>query len=104
MLQYWNLTQWIDRDGKISRKENTSQPKVQIWRHDGQSETGPIVDFEYLDPKGEGPGSLDALVAACRGIPYENMAGYEESLKTVATIDAMYQSAISGKPVDVTLN
>jgi len=67
------------------------------------AETGPIVEFENLNKEGTGPGGMDALIAACQGLPYNNMAGRDEGLKSVATIDAMYRSAMSGQAVDVKL-
>jgi hypothetical protein len=59
-----------------------------------------LVEYENLDTQGTGPGGLDALVAACQGLPYNNMAPGEVGLKAVAAIDAMYRSALSGKAED----
>lgn len=75
---------------------------LEVWRNDGTHEVGPPVEFEHLDQKGTGPGSMDAWVDACRGQPYFAGAGAVEGLKAVATIDAMYRSAKSGQPEAVT--
>jgi predicted dehydrogenase len=65
------------------------------------SELGPEFEFEHLSQSGTGPGSMDALVNACLGKSYNVAAGAGEGLKAVATIDAMYRSALSGLPEDV---
>ena len=70
---------------------------LRLLRHDGNMEQGPPFEFEHLSKTGTGPGSLDAFVAACRGSPYYSGAGALEGLKAVATIDAMYRSALSGQ-------
>lgn len=44
---------------------------------------------------------MDAFVNACNGKPYYVGAGIDEGLKTVATIEAMYRSALSGLPEDI---
>lgn len=73
-------------------------PCLEIWTNDGEHEVGPPVEFEHLDQGGTGPGSMDAFVAACLGKDYYVGAGALEGLKAVATIDACYRSAQSGKP------
>ena len=72
-------------------------PKLQWWRNDGTSGVGPDFEFEHLAMDGTGPGSMDAWIAACHGAPYFRGAGALEGLKAVATIEAMYRSALSGK-------
>jgi len=75
----------------------TRSSQLEIWLNDGTHEKGPPVEFEHLDQGGTGPGSMDALVHACRGEPYHQGAGPVEGVKAVATIDAMYRSAKSGR-------
>ena len=42
---------------------------------------------------------MDAWIAACRGVKdYYVGAGPIEGIKSVAAIDAMYRSAVSGQP------
>lgn len=71
--------------------------RLEYWLNDGTHEIGPAFEFEHLDQGGTGPGSMDAWIAACQGEPYFAGAGALEGLKAVATIDAMYRSALSGK-------
>lgn len=70
--------------------------RLELRRHDGTVEQGPPFAFEWLEQTGTGPGSLDALVNACRGQPFVAAAGALEGLRAVATVDAMYRSALSG--------
>lgn len=103
MLSYNALAANTNSEGLLGEHEVSSKPKLEIWRHDGTTETGPSVEFENLDTEGTGPGSIDALVAACQGLPFYLGAGADEGLKTVATIDAMYKSGLSGLPENVVL-
>jgi len=73
--------------------------QLEVWYHDGQYEAGPRFEFEYLDQTTTGPGSLDAFVRACTGLPYTVGAGAVEGLKTVSTIEAIYRAAQEGGPV-----
>jgi len=75
-----------------------SRPHLEYWLNDSAHTVGPPVEFEHLDQGGTGPGSMDAWVDACHGKEYFVGAGALEGLKAVATIDAMYRSALSGKP------
>lgn len=84
-------------DAAVSEAERASGARLQWWLHDGTHHEGPPFEFEHLDPNSTGPGSMDAWVAACRGEPYFAGAGALDGLKAVATIDAMYRSAKSGK-------
>ena len=70
---------------------------LEYWLNDGTHEVGPRFEFEHLDQGGTGPGSMDAWIAACQGEAYFEGAGPLEGLKAVATTDAMYRSALSGK-------
>lgn len=79
----------------------TAAPRLEIWRTDGAHSSGPPVAFENLEQTGTGPGSLDAWVRACRGEDYWVGSGTLEGLKAVATIDAMYRSARSGRAEEV---
>jgi hypothetical protein len=76
-------------------------PRLQLWLNDGKHETGPPFEFEHLDQGGTGPGSMDAWIAACHKKEYFAGSGALEGLKAVATIDALYRSAKSGKPEQV---
>jgi predicted dehydrogenase len=78
-----------------------TRPNLELWTNDGSHMVGPPVEFEHLEQTGTGPGSLDALVAACRGLPYYCGSGVVEGLKSVCTIEAMYRSALSGMPESV---
>ena len=76
-----------------------SGPRLELWQNDGTHHKGPPVEFEHLDQGGTGPGSMDAWIAACRGVKdYYVGAGPVEGIKSVAAIDAMYRSAVSGQP------
>ena len=79
----------------------TTADRLEFWADDGTHERGPRFEFEYLEQTGTGPGSMDALVQACLGLPYFRGAGPEEGLKAVVTIDAMYRSILSGRPEHV---
>jgi hypothetical protein len=47
--------------------------------------------------EGNGPESLQAFVSACNGEEFFKGADAEVGLKAVATIDALYRSAASGR-------
>ena len=92
-----------DPDAPVGQGAATAprRQRLELWRHDGAYEVGPRFDFEYLEQESTGPGSMDAFVDACRGLPYTVSAGPVEGLKTVSTIDAIYRSAKEGKAVAV---
>lgn len=96
MLTYSGLA------GSHDANPDGAPSRLELLCHDmGQTELGPPFDFEHLSQTGTGPGSMDALVNACLGKPFNVAAGALEGLKAVATIDAMYRSALSGLPEDV---
>ena len=76
--------------------------RLEYWRNDnGTHVIGPAFEFEHLDQGGTGPGSMDAWIAACHGVEYYAGATALEGLKAVATIEAMYRSAQTGKAESV---
>ena len=95
----------IDEDkGKTSlddASDSTEEPEVSagqlsLSRFDGRTEVYPGFEFENTDVDGVGPESLCAFIDACRGEPYFPGVDAEIGLKAVATLDAMYRSALSG--------
>merc|ERR1712187_708817 len=68
-----------------------------ITRHDGRNEMHKGFYFENTTQDGDGPESLQAFVSACVEKPFFNAADAHVGLKVVKAIQAMYQSANSGK-------
>ena len=95
MLTYSGLA------GSHDANPDGAPSRLELLCHDGTSEKGQPFEFEHLSQTGTGPGSMDALVNACLGKPFNVAAGALEGLKAVATIDAMYRSALSGLPEEV---
>jgi predicted dehydrogenase len=62
-----------------------------------RKEDYPGFEFENTDQDGDGPESLQNFLDACLGRDYFPGADAEVGLKAVATLDAMYRSALSGK-------
>jgi predicted dehydrogenase len=79
-------------DGGI--KYNPDSDSGDYWRHGEMVNRG--FSFENTDMEGDGPESLQAFIDACRGEPYFPGADAEVGLKAVATLDALYRSALSG--------
>ena len=115
MLSYSALSGSVSEQGELEQENggsikrtksgwNRGTSRLEIWGNDGTHSIGPPVLFEHLDQEGTGPGSLDALIAACRGAPYYNGSSIEEGIKVVATVDAMYRSSLSGMPQDVVMD
>lgn len=104
MMSYCGLagSDNVQREATSGEPDSSSEgARLQIWQNNGAHEVGPRVEFEQLEQTGTGPGSMDAFIAACRGLPYFGGATVEEGLKAVCTIDAMYRSAASGQPEEV---
>lgn len=87
--------------GKTDVEGDGGRAHLEIWYNDGTYERGPPVEFEHLDQGGTGPGSLDALILACKGKPYYDGSSIVEGIKCVCTIEAMYRSAKSHRPEEV---
>lgn len=108
MMSYNCLASYRDHEdknenvgGNQNSTSNANVPHLEIWTNDGTHEIGPPALFENIDKEGTGPGSLDAFVKACNGLDYFNGAGPVEGLKSVSVINAMYQSAKSGRAENV---
>jgi len=71
--------------------------QLELVRFDGQNEVISGFEFENTDVEGDGPESLQAFIDACAGVEYFSGADAEIGLKAVATIDALYRSALSGR-------
>ena len=103
MLSYGGLAGSDNVENEAGMGAESAQPRgmgasrLEYWLGDGTHTVGPAFEFEHLDQGGTGPGSMDAWIAACRGEPYFDGAGALVGLKAVATIEAMYRSARSGK-------
>ena len=68
-----------------------------MLRFDGRQEDVSGFEFENTDQDGDGPESLQSFLDACLGREFFPGANAEVGLKAVATLDAMYRSALSGK-------
>ena len=68
MLSYSGLagSDNVNIDSSAAATSSNQRSHLEIWMNDGTHVVGPPVEFEHLDQDGTGPGSMDALVAACR--------------------------------------
>jgi predicted dehydrogenase len=88
--------------GKTSLDEAGSEDtgsgagELALIRFDGRREVIPGFEFENTDQDGDGPESLQHFLDACLGNEYNPGADAAIGLKAVATLDALYRSAISG--------
>lgn len=72
-----------------------------LQRHDNKNQMFPGFEFENFEKKGNGPESVQALIAACLGRDFFNAADAVVGCKSVVSIEAMYRSAKLGKEVPV---
>jgi len=72
-----------------------------LQRHDGNNQTFPGFEFENFEKEGNGPESVQTLIAACLGQDIFNAADAEVGCKSVVSIEAMYRSAKLGQEVEV---
>merc|ERR1719198_1091755 len=72
-----------------------------LMRNDDKNQTFPGFEFENFEKKGNGPESVQTLIAACLGRSIFNAADAEVGCKSVVSIEAMYRSAKLGQEVDV---
>jgi len=72
-----------------------------LERHDNKNQTFPGFEFENFEKKGNGPESLQTLIAACLGRAVFNAADADVGCKTVVSIEAMYRSAKLGEEVEI---
>lgn len=72
-----------------------------LQRHDNNNQTFPGFEFENFEKEGNGPESVQTLIAACLGREIFNAADADVGCKSVVSIEAMYRSAKTGKEVDV---
>ena len=84
-------------DGGGEEDEAGSNGQLQLRLFTGRTETVPGFEFENTDIDGIGPESLQNFVDACLGEAYFPGADATVGLKAVATLDAMYRSALSGQ-------
>ena len=70
---------------------------LSLLRFVGRQEDVSGFEFENTDQDGDGPESLQSFLDACLGREFFPGANAEVGLKAVATLDAMYRSALSGK-------
>eukprot|EP01047_Picozoa_sp_COSAG01_P076234 COSAG01_NODE_13324_length_1601_cov_1.193742_1_plen_194_part_00 len=75
--------------------EQAANGGLSLSRFDGRVEAHPGFEFENTDMDGDGPESLQAFLDACRRQPYFPGADALVGLKAVATLDAMYRSALA---------
>lgn len=80
---------------------STAQDGLVLLRHDNKNQSFPGFDFENFEKSGNGPESVQTLVAACLGQSVFNAANAEVGCKAVVSIEAMYRSAKLGKEVEV---
>lgn len=69
--------------------------------HNGEKQTFPGFEFENFEKEGDGPESVQTLIAACLGRSVFNAADVEVGCKAVVSIEAMYRSAKLGHEVEV---
>merc|ERR1712054_174441 len=72
-----------------------------LMRNDNNNQTFPGFEFENFSKEGNGPESVQTLIAACLGRSIFNAADAEVGCKSVVTIEAMYRSAKLGQEVEV---
>lgn len=72
--------------------------ELKMERFDGKDLISPNFEFENIEQGGEGPESLHAFIDACLGESHFSGTTADIGFLCVATIDAMYRSAKSGKP------
>jgi len=82
-------------DGKAGGPKTEGELKLE--RFDGKDVTAPGFEFENIEQGGMGPESLKAFIDACLGEPHFKGTTADIGFLCVATIDAMYRSAQSGK-------
>lgn len=87
--------------GPGSKPANPGQ--LELTRFDGRNETVPGFEFENVEQGGVGPESLQAFIDGCLGLPFYVGTTAKIGCQCVATIDAMYRSAQSGKAEPVYL-
>merc|ERR1712228_604239 len=72
-----------------------------LQRHDGNNQSFPGFEFENFEKEGNGPESVQTLIAACLGQDIFNAADADVGCKSVVSIEAMYRSAKLGQEVEV---
>jgi len=85
-------------DDPTKRERDSQWQGLSLKTYQGkQDATIPGFEFENTQGAGcDGPESLHAFIAACRGKPFYPGADAQVGLKAVAAIDAIYRSAVSG--------
>eukprot|EP01043_Picozoa_sp_COSAG02_P030048 COSAG02_NODE_1900_length_10458_cov_4.285838_4_plen_394_part_00 len=83
--------------GKVEADLQGNAGGLSLIRFDGKNKYIPGFEFENTDQDGDGPESLQNFLDACLGRQYFPGADANIGLKAVATLDAMYRSAVSGK-------
>jgi predicted dehydrogenase len=86
-----------DAPGKAESEVQGNAGGLSLLRFDGRKEDFSGFEFENTDQDGDGPESLQNFLDACLGREYFPGADANVGLKAVATLDAMYRSAVSGK-------
>jgi len=80
-----------------------TEGELKLERYDGKSKTIGGFEFENIEKGGIGPESLQAFIDACLGLQHFEGTTARIGYLTVATIDAMYRSAKSGKSEPLSL-
>lgn len=88
-------------EGDAHEEGKTGGPKTEgelrLETFDGKNLVVPGFEFENIEQGGQGPESLQAFIDACLGLPHFKGTTADVGFLCVATIDAMYRSAMSGK-------